>query len=96
MPSSTQSVASSFPKLNGIAYISLRLLFQVDFYVNLACSVLKEPKMLDQELSKLNARLQMRTFLVGYKISIADLAVWTALNGIEELPCICDHSLICS
>lgn len=55
----------------------------IDQFVELSFTRLTDKSQLNDVLADLNHRLAMRTFLVGYSVSIGDLAVWHSLSANE-------------
>lgn len=59
---------------------------QVDVWLDLAHDQLasgSDYKQLSVVLARLDAHLKMRTFLVNYRLTLADIVVWACVRGTE-------------
>ena len=54
---------------------------QVDFFIELACGLLKKKDSLPILTAQLNLHLQSRTFLVGHSLTVGDIAIFATLRS---------------
>jgi len=69
--------------LSSFFFISL-LLFQIDEWLEYA-PILSSGPAFEKACKYIDEYLEKRTFLVGYSLSIADIAIWAGLAGKDFL-----------
>ena len=56
-------------------------LLQIDHLLSLAAHRVPSKDLLPEICTQLNTHLATRTFFVGYSLTLADFALWSALHG---------------
>lgn len=57
---------------------------QVDYWLDYACAHVTVGAGLEGQLLALNEYLALRSFMVGHALTLADLALWGQLQGVQR------------